>query len=1018
MNKLLLFLLLPVLVSARPQNPLGAYNSPATTGAIGTAATNNPLKVNNLSINLNPWLVQVDQAPTGPNPWIDFRNFGAISTVPGVVPWIPGITVNCTNGSPNVIISSASTFTNGAGVAAYGCGPLTANAPAAPTVTPILAASQTETLKTVASPSGSTTYCYQILARTFMGGTAVSPETCTATGQASLGIQTVNITSASLSNNVATFTTSSPHGLVAGAMVIITGVSTLEFQSSGANAGPPFNGWFVVDSTADNTHFVVNTTSDTRDGAISTGTGGSVSYHNGVKIVAAESTNNYEYYIYGRVTGGTKTLIGQMTPQNHSFVGKTFYLEWDDFGTTVSTFPLPPTYIPTTVPVGSTNDMLATTIVSGAGTTSLVLSANASNTINGQTILQDDAQPFLNAAVAASTAGTAGTVMIPATGNGGLYWVFNSPIALPNFTNTVVQNGQIWVNEPIKGGTTTMSWSGGDTPSNAVSPGFSQQVQTLIVCNRSSPCIHALYNFELSGVSLTQNAANGANIFLQDSGGIPTSKWSNVSVASFSGGVSYSDLPVIFRGASADLQFTNVTLAGSQNGSLVGFTSTTPGMFFNQVANAKFDYFYESGVGVAFYPNEQGAGQYINAKEVYCQACYMPNFSITSSGQTFYGTIENVIYDTFFSGNGGLIGNYGGSSIEFSLSSGAGGIGSITGGGHGGGNQDTNVFSTESCPLGCFTRGGQTALALRNSSFVTDDAIFGRGRIAMDYINRSEGLGQGYSFFTTTGAAAAPVCTVSAGGSIASGTYYAMYSPIYSGNGSAGANSQLCSFTITPGNQTVTISVPAAVAGGNGNYDWTVSTSSIQTGSMCGAFPSPLVLNSSSLCSVGLGGGPIAASGGPAGMQNIKAWAVDWSMGLPLVAPTGFSNSVHLYMDPVSLWPFFKPNGDTSYLIPGISGAIINGHVPCASGTGGVYIDCTSIVATTVTAPSFVSGGGAAGCGAISGCMSFGSNTFSNLGTPGNGILVYCSDCVIANPCAGSGTGAFAKRLNGIWVCN
>lgn len=42
----------------------------------------------------------------------------------------------------------------------------------------------------------------------------------------------------------------------------------------------------------------------------------------------------------------------------------------------------------------------------------------------------------------------------------------------------------------------------------------------------------------------------------------------------------------------------------------------------------------------------------------------------------------------------------------------------------------------------------------------------------------------------------------------------------------------------------------------------------------------------------------------------------------------------------------------------------------------------------------------------------------ANLGTPADGTIAYCSDCTIANPCAGSGTGAIAKRLNGAWVCN
>ncbi len=44
--------------------------------------------------------------------------------------------------------------------------------------------------------------------------------------------------------------------------------------------------------------------------------------------------------------------------------------------------------------------------------------------------------------------------------------------------------------------------------------------------------------------------------------------------------------------------------------------------------------------------------------------------------------------------------------------------------------------------------------------------------------------------------------------------------------------------------------------------------------------------------------------------------------------------------------------------------------------------------------------------------------TFTNLGTPSDGTFCYCSDCTIAATCAGSGTGAFAKRLNSVWVCN
>lgn len=46
------------------------------------------------------------------------------------------------------------------------------------------------------------------------------------------------------------------------------------------------------------------------------------------------------------------------------------------------------------------------------------------------------------------------------------------------------------------------------------------------------------------------------------------------------------------------------------------------------------------------------------------------------------------------------------------------------------------------------------------------------------------------------------------------------------------------------------------------------------------------------------------------------------------------------------------------------------------------------------------------------------ATTFAALGTPANGSIGYCSDCTFANPCAGSGSGAIAKRLNGAWRCD
>ena len=49
-----------------------------------------------------------------------------------------------------------------------------------------------------------------------------------------------------------------------------------------------------------------------------------------------------------------------------------------------------------------------------------------------------------------------------------------------------------------------------------------------------------------------------------------------------------------------------------------------------------------------------------------------------------------------------------------------------------------------------------------------------------------------------------------------------------------------------------------------------------------------------------------------------------------------------------------------------------------------------------------------------------GGFTFANIGTylTTDGEFGYCNNCTIASPCAGGGTGAIAKRLNGVNVCN
>jgi hypothetical protein len=61
---------------------------------------------------------------------------------------------------------------------------------------------------------------------------------------------------------------------------------------------------------------------------------------------------------------------------------------------------------------------------------------------------------------------------------------------------------------------------------------------------------------------------------------------------------------------------------------------------------------------------------------------------------------------------------------------------------------------------------------------------------------------------------------------------------------------------------------------------------------------------------------------------------------------------------------------------------------------------------------------GAAPATSLPGAIFFSGVGFAALGKPDNGTVVYCSDCTLASPCAAGGTGALAKRLGGVWVCN
>lgn len=80
--------------------------------------------------------------------------------------------------------------------------------------------------------------------------------------------------------------------------------------------------------------------------------------------------------------------------------------------------------------------------------------------------------------------------------------------------------------------------------------------------------------------------------------------------------------------------------------------------------------------------------------------------------------------------------------------------------------------------------------------------------------------------------------------------------------------------------------------------------------------------------------------------------------------------------------------------------------------------DALTLFSTPGTGTVILNAAGSNRLTAGTGGVQFESRAFAALGAPGNGTVIYCSDCTIANPCAAAGTGALAKRINGGWICN
>jgi hypothetical protein len=341
--------------------------------------------------------IDADFHTKGPNPSFDLTRFGGYA---GTLP-PPATTCSTTSSSASVTCASAIDFANGQGIVIYGAGPVASlSTPTGVAVTPqgIL--------------NGTTTYSYQVISEDYNGGlTASSAAGSTTTGAATLGLNNVTISSCSRTNGVATCTTTAAHNLQTGVQVNILRNSTTDSS---------FEGAFTISSVPSGTTFTyLQTGVPNTSGTVTSGTA----------QVVAKNLVQWNIQPYGPIRSfiyRNGTLAGIAQGMDSAFI---------DWG-----LPFPassaPSYVPASPPGSAANQWLATTIVSGGGTTSLTLAKTAGKTVTGATALHDNSANVL-AVCAVMAANTGGTVYFPVPSPQGLVYPINSTLNLSSCPGAV-----------------------------------------------------------------------------------------------------------------------------------------------------------------------------------------------------------------------------------------------------------------------------------------------------------------------------------------------------------------------------------------------------------------------------------------------------------------------------------------------------------------------------------------------------------------------------------------------------